>query len=137
MTCQGKDRYDDGSPAKYSFSYCSTSASSSIQLSWNNLPLIILCGHKEKVLEKNNFSSRCFFPLAVSTPPRTYLSHGHFWLLMERVVTQINSLSIGFGFIGAPRLTPQPFLRQGKDWNLVLNIVRQVLIEVGETAWVR
>ena len=51
---------------------------------------------------------------------------------MLRVVTQIDRFGVFLRFHAAPRFAPQPLLRKRVDGDLVLNEVRQVLVEVGE-----
>lgn len=50
--------------------------------------------------------------------------------LVLRVVAQINRLRVLLRLHAAPRLAPQPFLRKRIDRNLILDEVRQILIQI-------
>ena len=51
---------------------------------------------------------------------------------MQGVVTQVDRLCSCLALHAAPGLTPQPLLGQAVNGNLVLDEVRQVLVEIGE-----
>ena len=49
---------------------------------------------------------------------------------------QVNGLCVFLGLIAAPRLAPEPFLRQGVDGDRVDHVVREVLVQVSQGVWV-
>ena len=49
---------------------------------------------------------------------------------------QVNGLCMFLGLIAAPRLAPEPFLRQGVDGDGVDHVVREVLVQVSQGVWV-
>lgn len=49
---------------------------------------------------------------------------------MERIIAQVDCLRVLLGLHAAPRLAPQPFLRQTVNGHLILNKVRKVLIQI-------
>ena len=49
---------------------------------------------------------------------------------MERIIAQVDCLRVLLGLHAAPRLAPQPFLRKRIDRNLILDEVRQILIQI-------
>ena len=102
------------------------------------------------------------FDLGVVVVPLGHDAHGRvqFGLLGLRIVAQVDRLGLGLGRVVAPRLAPQPLLRQRLDRHLpspfdfffsfpsrrfghigggsylVDHVVGQVLVEVGQTVGV-
>ena len=58
------------------------------------------------------------------------LRHVELRLLSGWVITEIDGLGISFRIHGAPRLAPEPFLRQRKHWDVPLDVIRQVLVKI-------
>mmetsp|Transcript_17106 Transcript_17106/g.35117 ORF Transcript_17106/g.35117 Transcript_17106/m.35117 type:complete len:606 (+) Transcript_17106:146-1963(+) len=79
-----------------------------------------------------NFSIQLNPAFLEQLPTDDPLGHGHLWLLMQWVVAKVNSLRLRLGLIRAPGFAPQPLLRQRVDAHIVLGVIGQILIEVGE-----
>lgn len=60
------------------------------------------------------------------------LRHTNLWLLVQRIITQVNCLGCILALIRTPRFAPQPFLWQTKNWNLMLCIIGEILVQIGQ-----
>mmetsp|Transcript_11558 Transcript_11558/g.46766 ORF Transcript_11558/g.46766 Transcript_11558/m.46766 type:complete len:283 (+) Transcript_11558:1132-1980(+) len=60
------------------------------------------------------------------------LRHRELGFLELGVVAEVDGLGGDLRGVGAPRLAPEPVLREREDGDRVLRVIRQILIEVGE-----
>ena len=84
----------------------------------------IICAFKIFLVFPSGFGQNLHNFLIILSPFRDNsfslieLGFESFW-----IVAEIDSFSCGFGGLRAPSVAPQPFLREWKYWNVLLEII--------------